>query len=245
MGRRKGYKNAKSPICDTSGLVPSTLPRYLVATSVVCIVVACALGQWFDPKGFWINAAAGLFWWAFAVPLGSLLIDRAVRRYHAQQWAKVKHFTCRAIANHLCDALMDAYIFLSPKDQSRMSDIIDGRNRPNPATPGAIQHLTEQLRARRPSNNEKSEDDIAMEYCEQVHHDFEQILEVLFPRVVQTANSQALVDALVELDQSWRDVQNAIIVQKRIVAGGVYDDVITLGEKAGKVYRALLAEWKV
>lgn len=157
---------------------------------------------------------------------------------------KVKYLTFRAIANHLCDALADAYIYLSLRDQSRMSDIIDGRNRPNPVTPGAIQHLTDQLRVERPRTSEKSEDDIAMEYCEEVRHDFDQIVELLLPRVVQSANSQTLVNALVELDQSWRDVQNAIVVQKRIVAGGVYRDVITLSERAGGVYKALLTEWK-
>ena len=185
-----------------------------------------------------------MFWWAFAVLLGSLLIDRMLRRYRDQQWAKVKYLTFRAIANHLCDALTDAYIFLSPRDQSRMSDLTGGRDRPNPETPRAIQHLTNQLRAQKPCNSEKSEDDIAMEYCEQVRHDFDQIVEVLLPRVVLSANSQELVDALVELDQSWRDVQNAIVVQKRIVAGNVYEDVIALCEKAGGVYKALLGEWK-
>jgi hypothetical protein len=224
--------------------MPATLPRYLVVTCAVAIVAACAIGQWFDPKGFWINAAAGMFWWALAILLGSLLIDRMLRRYRDQQWAKVKYLTFRAIANHLCDALTDAYIFLSPRDQSRMSDLIDGRSRPNPETPGAIQHLTDQLRVQKPRTSEKSEDDIAMEYCEEVRHDFDQIVEVLLPRVVQSANSQTLVDALVELDQSWRDLQNAIVVQKRIVAGGVYEDVITLSEKAGAVYKALLGEWK-
>ena len=83
-----------------------------------------------------------------------------------------------------------------------------------------------------------------MEYCEEVRHDFDQIVEVLLPKVVQSADSQTLVDALVELDQSWRDVKNAIVVQKRIVAGGVYEDVTTLSEKAGGVYKALLSEWK-
>jgi hypothetical protein len=207
-------------------------------------VVACAIGQWFDPKGFWINVAAGMFWWALAILLGSLLIDRMLRRYRDQQWAKVKYLTFRAIANHLCDALTDAYIFLSPRDQSRMPDLIDGRDRPNPVTPGAIQHLTDQLRFQKPCTSEKSEDDIAMEYCEEVRHDFDQIVEVLLPKVVQSADSQTLVDALVELDQSWRDVKNAIVVQKRIVAGGVYEDVTTLSEKAGGVYKALLSEWK-
>lgn len=125
-----------------------------------------------------------------------------------------------------------------------MSDLIDGRDRPNPETPGAIQHLTDQLRVQKHCTSEKSEDDIAMEYCEEVRHDFDQIIEVLLPRVVQSANSQSLVDALVELDQSWRDVQNAIVVQKRIVAGGVYEDVIALSERAGGVYKALLGEWK-
>jgi hypothetical protein len=75
--------------------VPATLPRYLVATCAIAIVVACAIGQWFDPKGFWINAAAGMFWWALAILLGSLLVDGMLRRYRDQQWAKVKYLTAR------------------------------------------------------------------------------------------------------------------------------------------------------
>jgi len=125
-----------------------------------------------------------------------------------------------------------------------MTDIIEGRNRPNPETISAIQHLTEQLRIQKPQSREKSEDDIAVEFCEEVRHDLDQIVDVLIPRVVQSTNSQTLVDALMEFDQSWRDVQNAMIAQKRVVAGNVYARVIVLNERASNVYKALLSDWK-
>lgn len=222
----------------------SYVPRSLLISCSVGILVAWALGQRFDPHGFWINVAAGLFWWALAFLLGSLFIDKVLRRYRDQQWAKVKSLTCRAIANHLCDALTEEFFFFGPRDQSGMNDIIDGRSRPKQETIGAIQHLTNQLRSQRPHTPQESEDDIALRFFEEVRRDLDEIVKVLIPRVVQNTDAHALIDALMEFDQAWRDAQNAIIVQKRVRAGGVYRDVLALNEKARNVYQALIPEWK-
>jgi hypothetical protein len=93
------------------------------------------------------------------------------------------------------------------------------------------------------ATKDKSTDDIAVEYYEHVKWDLDQIRDVLMPRVVQSSNDQILIDALVELDDSRRELHNATIAHKKITVGGVVPNVVGLLDRARAVYSLLVDRW--
>ncbi|MFX0140274.1 MAG: hypothetical protein ACFFDN_41925 [Candidatus Hodarchaeota archaeon] len=173
-----------------------------------------------------------------------LIVDRYVEQQKEQQWAKVRKLTYEAIAAHLSDAITDMFIYFPVKDHRPMTPIIEGWDHPNPATVTGMTNLSSQL-SQLPSavSREKSTSDLAVEYYEAVKWDFDQIRDVLTPRVVQSSNDQTLINALVEFDNARLKLNNAIIAHKRVVTHSVFPNVIELLEQAKTLYATMCESW--
>lgn len=213
--------------------------------SVVVVVIASAVGLFIDAKGFLgnlLSETAGIF---ASIIIALLIVDRYAEHQKEQQWAKVRNLTYAAIVNHLCDLAVEMVVYFPIKDHQPMTPIIEGRDRPNPATINAMANLASLLR-QLPSavSNEKSASDLAVEFYEAVKWDLEQIQDVLTPRIVQSSADQQIINALVEFDNARRKLHNAIIAHKQIVTHSVFPAVIELLEQTQALYGAICEKWK-
>jgi len=223
---------------------PKLFGGWLIPASVVVVVVASAVGFVLDTNGFLLNLLseiAGIF---ASIIIALLIVDRYIEHQKEQQWAKVRNLTYTAILGHLCDLATEMFICFPVKDHRSMAPIIEGRDRPNPTTVTAMDDLASQLR-QLPStvSNEKSTPDLAVEFYDAVKWDFEQIQDVLTPRVVQSPSDQLVINALVEFDNARRKLHNAIIVHKQVVTHSAFLAVVELLEQIQISYGAICENW--
>jgi hypothetical protein len=191
---------------------PKPFGRWLIPISIVVIVMATIVGFSMDGKGFLgnlLSETAGIF---ASIIIALLIVDRYTEYQKQQQWARVRNLTYTAIVAHLCDLTTEMFIYFPVKDHRPMTPIIEGRDRPNPATITAMTNLASQLR-RLPNvvSTEKSTSDLTVEFYEAVKWDLDQIRDVLTPRVVQSSADQEIINALVEFDNARRKLHNAIM----------------------------------
>jgi hypothetical protein len=66
----------------------------------------------------------------------------------------------------------------------------------------------------------------------------------LIPRVLQSSDDQDLIDALIEFDDTAQELQNAIILHKRLVTHSVFPNLIMLFEKVQAIYEVLVKKCK-
>jgi hypothetical protein len=108
------------------------------------------------------------------------LVDRYVRRRDAEQWAKVRNVTYRAVIRHLVDLGEELLIFFPVYDDRLMLAISEGRDFPSLGTPIAMDELATALMALPDCvTGEKSTSDVAAEYGEAVRWDLDQLCGVL------------------------------------------------------------------
>jgi hypothetical protein len=224
---------------------PKQFVRWLTPASVVVVVIASAVGLLIDVKGFLgniLSEIAGIF---ASIIIALLIVDRYIEYQKEQQWARVRNLTYAAIVGHLCDLATETLIYFPVKDHRLMTPIIEGRDRPNPATITAMAKLASLLRQLSSAiSNEKSTSDLAVEFYRAVKWDLDQIQNVLTPRVMQSSTDQQIINALVEFDNARRKLHNAIIVHRKIVTHSAFPAVIELLEQTQALYSAICEKWK-
>ena len=224
---------------------PKPFGRWLIPASVVVVVIASAVGLLIDAKSFIGNLfseTAGIF---ASIIIALLIVDRYTEHQKEQEWAKVRNLTYAAIVGHLCDLATEMFIYFPLKDHRPMPQIIQGRDRPNPATITAMADLALQLRQLQSAvSRERSTSDLAVEFYEAIKWDLDQIQGVLTPRVVQSPADQQIINALVEFDNARRKLHNAIIAHKRVVTHSVFPAVIGLLEQTQALYGAICEKWE-
>jgi hypothetical protein len=219
--------------------------RWLIPVSGAVVIVTCVSGFLIDARGFLGNILAGIAGIFASIIIALLFVENYSKYLRQGQWARVRNLTYQAIAAHLCDLTTDIFMYFPVRDHRHMTTIIDGRNHPNPATFDAMASLISQLRSLSSSETpEKSTSDISVEFYEEVKWDFDQIRDVLTPRVVQSSDDQQLIDALMRLDQTRRNLHNAIIMHKRAVTHSVFPHIIAVIEQVRLTYGLLYEQWE-
>jgi len=222
--------------------------RWLILASILVIVVACGVGFYMDAPAYLGNILAELAGAVLGVFLALLVVERFVRHQRKSQWQTVRELTYRAIAGHLCDVAMNmwTHFAVAMTDYGNLHSIGAGRNRPSIETAKAMASLLKRLE-KVPSKvyKDRSRSDVAVEYYEAVKWDIEQIRNVLVPRLIESAEEQDLINALVEFDDAALDLHNAIIAHRAVVTHEAFPDVLNLLDKAGAAYAVLSHTWTV
>jgi hypothetical protein len=203
------------------------------------------MGFLVDPQGFLGNLLSEVTGIFIGIVVALLVVDRYTALHQENQWARVRNLTYRAIAAHLCDLAAEVFIYFPVHDNRPMRSISEGRDKPSPDAITGMAKLVSQLRQLPEAvNKNQSMSDLAVEFYEAIRWDLDQIRDVLTPRVVQSSNDQAVIDALVEFDNARRRLHNAVAVHTRIVTHGILPDVINLLEESQALYAGLCEYWK-
>jgi len=192
-----------------------------------------------------INLMAGIACLALGVPIAIWVVDRYMRHAAREHWSRVEVLTHRAIATHLCDAMVQLLIDTTTlRDLSPMESIQEGRDGPDAKTIEGLAALVSMLRAvPNPSNNDLSDE--AIVFYENSKWDLDQLCDSLLSRLIEYSDEHDLIDALVELDGVRRALHTSIIAHKQAVTGGVFLHLPELVDASIKVYRSLLNHWPI
>jgi len=226
-----------------SALIRDRNGRYVVFTSSLVFVACLIAGLRLDPRSMFVNLLAGLGCVALGVPIAIWVVDRYIQNATHARWARVDEMTHRAIATHLCDAMVQLLIDTPAlKDFRPMPLIQEGRDKPDARTIEGLSALTAMLRdVPNPGSNDLS--DAAIEYYEISKWDLDQLCDNLLTRVIEYSDEHDVIDSLAELDSVRRALHTSIIGHKLAVTGGVFENLPTLVDACGKVYALLLNHW--
>ena len=217
--------------------------QYIVIASVFVSVVCVIVGFSLDAKSMAVNLLAGLACVGLGVLVAIWVVDRYIRNVARVRWARVEVLTYKAIAAHLCDAMVQLLIDMAVlHNLSPMTSIQAGRDRPDARTIKGLSALASMLRAvPHPENNDLS--DAAITYYENSKWDLDQLCDSLLSRVIEYSDEHDLIDSLIELDGVRRALHTSIIGHKEAVTGGVFVHLAELVDASTNVYRALLNHW--
>jgi hypothetical protein len=215
---------------------------------LICIILALIIsiiGFSIDFKGYLGNILAEIAGLLISVLVALLIVDRYTEYQRKKRWERVRKLTHQALASHLCDLITELFVYFPIEDNRLMKTIIESRSHPTPETINAIIDLTNQLRKIPATLSKgKSTSDVAVEYYNAVRLDINQIRHELIPRVIQSSDDQDLIDALIDFDDTVQELQNAIILHKRLVTHSAFPGIITLLEKSQAIYEALVKKWE-
>jgi hypothetical protein len=216
-----------------------------IIISLILALIIILIGFSVDFKGYLGNILAEIAGLIISVLVALLIVDRYVESQRKQRWEKVRRLTHQALASHLSDLITEIFVYFPTADHSLMRILIAGRSCPTTEMIKAITDLINQLR-RIPDtlNKGKSTSDVAVEYYNAVKSDINQIRHDLIPRVLQSSDEQNLIDTLIEFDDTAQELQNAIILHKRLATHSVFPNLIMLFEKVQAVYEVLVKKCK-
>jgi len=217
--------------------------KWLLMLLALAAILSTGFGLCLNPADFCGNLLAEVAGNASSILLGLLVIDWFLEYRRKREWAKVEEFTLSAIAVHLCEIAGSTFLHFPDLSPDAVEAIFTAHIKPlNPGTSQCFKDLLNELcsytlpmRVAR----EKSASDITIDYYKAVRWDLDQIQSVLTPRVMQGPANQALIDLLVEFDDSRRKLHHSIIAHKQASTGGAFCDVISLVESAGRLYQAI------
>ncbi len=215
-----------------------------IMASLALVLVASAIGLWMDAKGFAVNLLAGVVGIFVGFVIGLLILDKYIEAKRKEQWAKVRGLTYTSIANHACDIFQEAGISFGFQPDSLMNLIGEGRDHLAPRSMDAMESFISELSRLPNAQTYSGFSEQTVEFYEEVRWDLDQICEVLYPRVLDSASSEHVVEALAEFAKSRQNLRNAVYVEKRIAIGGIFPTVLQLLEKARVVYNALYEDSK-
>ena len=208
--------------------------------AAICVVVGLSI----DAQSMKVNLLAGFACTGVGVPVAIWIVDRYLKNVDRARWLRVDVLTYRAIAAHLCDAMVQLIIDTPAlRNTGPMSLIQEGRDRPDARTLEGLSELAAALRAV-PNQGNNDLSDAAVEYYDDDKWDLDQLCDSLLSRVIQYSDEQDLIDSLIELDGVRRTLHNAIIGHKLVVTGGVYVHLPELVDASANVYRSLLNHWR-
>lgn len=218
--------------------------QILIAICAVVLVASLVVGFSVDAKSMGVNLLAGVACIALGIVVAIWVTDRYLRHVARLRWSRVESATYRAMAAHLCDAMVGVLVRTPVlRDFRPMTPIQEGRDRPDSKTIEGLTELAAMLRAvPHPGNNDLS--DAAISYYEENKWDLDQLCESLLSRLIEYSDAQDLVDALTELDGVRRALRTSIIAHRQAVTGGVFVHLAELVDASAKVYLALLNHWK-
>jgi len=217
--------------------------KRLLTLSVLATVLSIGIGFALNPIDFSGNLLAEVAGNAVSILLGLLVVDWFLEYRRKREWSRAEAFTLKAIAVHLCEIAGSTFLHFPDMSFDAVGAIFEGHGRPpNPKTLQGFKDLVSELRsyelpmrvARRMSPS-----DIAIDYYDAVKWDLDQIQNVLTPRLMQGPADQALIDLLVEFDDSHRELRHSIIAHKQACTQDVFPKVISLVESAGRLYQAI------
>lgn len=218
---------------------------WFIIVSLILASTFIIIGFSVDFKGYLGNILAEIAGLIISVLVALLIVDRYVESQRKQRWEKVRRLTHQALASHLNDLITEIFVYFPTADHSLMRILIAGRSCPTTETIKAITDLINQLRGILSILNKgKSTSDIAVEYFNTVKSDINQIRHDLIPRVLQSSDDQDLIDTLIEFDDTAQELQNAIILHKRLVSHSVFPNLIMLFEKVQAIYEVLVKKCK-
>ena len=213
------------------------LGRKLAVITIVIVLLSLIVGFSLDWKGFTVNLLAGVVGVFISFFIGIKILNKFLDAQRVQQWEKVRFLTYTAISNHLYDIIGEVAIYyevpFSPKVEG-------GRDEPNSFVAATILELCSSLQNLPGANSsDNTLSDIAVELYKNIQWDLDQLTNVILPRVIQATNDQEVIDALVGFDRAKQSLHNAVIVQKKISIGGIFQEVIVLVKQAQVAYSVL------
>ena len=98
--------------------------------AAICVVVGLSI----DAQSMKVNLLAGFACTGVGVPVAIWIVDRYLKNVDRARWLRVDVLTYRAIAAHLCDAMVQLIIDTPAlRNTGPMSLIQEGRDRPDTA----------------------------------------------------------------------------------------------------------------
>jgi hypothetical protein len=219
----------------------------LVVMSATIVVASTAVGIYLEQSqllqgfiGNLLSETAGIF---FGIVVTLLVVRVYDERIWENRWKRVRKYTLRSIARHLCDFASDTTIFLG-RGLAALDPILEGREAPHPEAASGFKTLAEVFRSDRSDEGSKSPSDRVVDLYEHSRWELDQIQTVLTPRLMQAQAEQDLVDALIEFDEAHQDLRSQIIAHKLIRTGSAYPALISLIEVSGNLYGVLDKYWR-
>lgn len=218
--------------------------QFIVFGSIVILVACVAIGFSIDPKSMAVNLLAGFACTGVGVLVAIWVVDRYIKHVDRARWSRVDVLTHRAIATHLCDAMVQLLIDTPVlRNMGPMTLIQEGRDRPDARTIEGLAELAAMLRAV-PNQGNNDLSDAAITYYEGDKWDLDELCDSLLPRVIEYSDEQDLIDSLIEFDSVRRALHTSIIGHKLVVTGGVFVHLAELVDASANVYRSLLNHWR-
>lgn len=222
---------------------PSFLRQWVLVFFALVGVASLALGFILRGDDFLSSFLSVVGSAAITALIALLVIARYSAIRDAQKWAKIRGITFRAIRAHLSDIAVEVFIYFPRVDHRLMPEIIGGGDNPDPSVSHAIALLATQLQKAPTSISEENEfSNYAVDFYDAIGWDLRQLQNVLIPRAIQCYTSQSVVDSLIRLDDSGRELHNQIAVHKQVVTGGVVKFVVNLLMRSANTYQSLSSQ---
>lgn len=215
--------------------------QILIGVSLAVIVLVG--GGFLTGNGFLGNMLSELAGDAISILVGLFLVDRIGDYRRELQWHKVRVLTLGAIATHLCN--MAAHLHRNfPGLEAPYETIQSGQHNPDRAALAGFIGLVNNLQKMKNAKESQDAENGATRFFEAARWDLNQIQSVLTPRVLQFSGDQELVDLLIEFDDAYRQLHNAISFRLPEDDGAVFAGVYLLIRVSVKLYQGLCESWE-
>ena len=199
--------------------------------------IIMTIGFLIDFKGYLGNILAEIAGLIIGILIAFSLLDRFTELQAKKRWEKVRELTHRSISHHLNNILLELFNHFPLSDHSSASTILVCRDQPDTKPTEAVNNLISQINAL--SQQGKINVEQITQYFSAVKWNINLILHDLMPRVIESSDNQNLIDTLVEFDDIVQDLQNILIIHKRLAQQDVLPDIVPLLENIHKIYRYL------
>jgi hypothetical protein len=211
--------------------------RSLFVFGILIASIIITIGLLIDFKGYLGNILSEIAGMIIGVLVALSLVDRFIDMQTKKRWEKVRFLTHRSISHHLNNILLELLNHFPIPNHNIINTILACRDKPETKPIEMLTDLIEQVNGL--IKQGKIDIEQINQYFSTVKWDINQIRQDLMPRVIQSSDNQDLIDILVEFDDTVQDLQNSLIIHKRLPQPDVSPNIVPLLENIREIYQHL------
>lgn len=234
------------------------LSRNMLFALASALLIGAGAFTWLilgDPSGDAANLWAELGGVTVSFVVAVVIVEWYLKQLRQRRWERVRSLTYRALAAHLSEIGTHTQLAFgiglgqtkSQHDKDISRHLGDGRDKPHPPMAAALRSMAQFIRSHKDPDYPRSSGHFSVwlqNFRERARWDLNQIRDVLFPRIVDSAADQDLIDRMAELDERRRNLEHQWAVHEDVMAGDIQSAMAGLLEASADLYDAVCERWE-